>query len=528
MKVLTFSTRERLLSSDLDRSISLGNRALGETLRYLLDVYTDSSGVSSEHLGQTSPVIAEILGGLMVRPAVGSANMTVDSGMVCFIDPSGASAGVPLGTNSPDDSVLKLVSDVGVPVAGTLALTANSSGSIRIDVVECARVEGGVTTSESRDTYDISSGLFSSGTVLKTVADSLQYRIRTGVAPGSFTAQGWLPLAVMSVPTGTTTLDTVTIWDVRPLASDRQGNIMNVDSGTMTTRARVNAVDITAVSGVVEGYVKGRRAGGPIRRGTPGVDAATVDTYTTVNRDPSSTFTDRYPFAAWFIFPQSLPRWCRYTDYTTGARLPGKTKGIFTISAVLPSMDGLPMASLTVPSSTGLGAVSTQTALLAYCGWWNTSQPYAVSGDLGSGFCAPASLAGGTLVPTVVGSGSVALTALFTLNGGIHFPACARALKLDMFADLAVASGGNFMIASVTVVDSVGNDVATTFIGTDKGAAAAAVNSTSGNRAYSAWVEIPYGTDTRIVQIRVGWQNDNAALTLGSGSVHLKLTGIRL
>lgn len=94
---LRINTQERAISGDHNRLQSFAAKGSAEVLRQLLLVRTEefNPGALSEPATLTSPLTAEILRGLMVRPAVGSLNLFVDAGILVMIDPTGI---------GPDDS----------------------------------------------------------------------------------------------------------------------------------------------------------------------------------------------------------------------------------------------------------------------------------------------------------------------------------------------------------------------------------------------------------------------------------------
>jgi len=221
-KNVVINTRERAVSLDINRLQKFMGRDLTDYFRFMFDAVTqhDLEGGGTSVLGAavTNPLRGIILNGLTPKPEIGGVNVTIDAGIALLVDPES-----PLNS---DDGPYKFVSSAGVSAPGTLTLTPNASGSTRIDIIECQRVQNDPATKEvdNRDIYDVATGLFNATTVDKAYRDGLTFRIRTGTPGGGFagvgTVSGWLPMTVCRVPNGTVSWDTVDLWDVRPLASD--------------------------------------------------------------------------------------------------------------------------------------------------------------------------------------------------------------------------------------------------------------------------------------------------------------------
>lgn len=363
---LRINTQERAISGDHNRAWALETKGISELLRRLLLVRTDETNPAfiAEPTTLTAPLSAEILRGLLVRPAVGSLNLLVDPGIVAMIDPTGI---------GPDDSVCVAVNSVGVPLPGSLSMTANASGSARIDVIECRLNPVPLTASDNRDIFDATSGLFTASTVTKEIEPQLQFRVRAGTPGGGFPGadNGWLPLCVAHVPNGATSNDAITFWDVRPLVEDRAQGMIAVDSRTelLQLDARWNRVSSTSwvVNGIVRARFRGRNVGGVFRRGSPGTDADTVDFGDAANRTPGITEVggSNQQVFAYLAFPFGLPRWSRYKDASTGSRVPREPKGILILSSIAPDVDGHPSTAVPL-DAVGFAGASTTDAVFAF------------------------------------------------------------------------------------------------------------------------------------------------------------------
>src|SRR3984957_5910287 len=295
-KNVTINTQERAVSVDINRLQSFMNASQAEAMRYLMDASLGSDdlgagGVITEYSPLNTPLQAEILNGIQVQPQIGSLNIIIAPGVVQAIAPDGSET--PVGSPAlGDSSYYKYIRDVGVQTLGALAMTPNSSGQIRIDVIEC-QVASLVSETDNRDVFNPSTGLFAASTVTKATQDGLSYRVRAGTPGSGFpgSVNGWLPLAVASVPTGTTTNDTITFWDVRPLVADRvyqpfglSRNLPRVKmlGGTDATGTYVGhnglygeVYEATSCDGSTNPPTPSRhRLGGRLARGTPGSDSA--------------------------------------------------------------------------------------------------------------------------------------------------------------------------------------------------------------------------------------------------------------
>ncbi len=426
---VVINTRERAVSSDINRLQQFAAADRMEAWRYLLDVSrsTDdiaAGAISTEHASQESPVRALILSGFMARPQLASQSVLVDSGLLFMLDPDGATLLLPGGANSPDDSLLKDVADPGVVSLGQLVIASNASGSIRIDVIEAQRNPDIAQETASRDIFDPATGLFSATTVDKVTSDGLTYRVRQGVAGSGFpgTVQGWLPLAVASVPNGSTTNDTVTFWDVRPLINHRD-SMINEDHQCSKFVRQVTNMNGTSghLTGVSERVYRNQKLGGNLLRSSPGTDNAYLDILDAVNQSPGFSLV-----SYWYLYaltPFGLPNWARYTDASSGSRIPRSPRGLLILSNVTPvPVRGVPSAAFALPVALGLGATTTAAGVVICSGNSNTATVSAGGITwLRDGFSANA--AAGTNNPD---------DAAVTFQAGVHFPADATAILVKM------------------------------------------------------------------------------------------------
>jgi hypothetical protein len=430
-KVIVVNPQERAVSSDANRLQAFGAASLAEALRYLLDVpygtddvQASSGAQTSEVVTDTSPLTGEVVGGLCVVPQLASLNLLVTAGLLYAVDPG--------SSPSADDSVYKYVKDPGVQTLGNLAMTANSSGSIRIDVIEVQR-QTTVTESDPRDTFNATTGIFTTSTLPKVTNSSLVYRVRAGTAGAGFpgTASGWLPLAVASVASGATTCDQMTFWDVRPLLSDRWPSVQNVSTARVRRLETIASGSVaTAFGGHFDMVLSGRRVGGKLRRGTPGTDATSIDITAVANQDPAVASASNGMFwYLWLCCPFGLPRWARYTDPVSGSRVPRNPRGIPVVSLAPPNVDGsLGLNAVTLPTSLGFGTVTPSAGQLCCVGAGLVNSTPSVTGYYSGGGGTDYPVVGAPTATGVVTGSSVA----FNLIGQTHFPPQAREVLVQV------------------------------------------------------------------------------------------------
>jgi hypothetical protein len=442
-KNLVMNPLERALSTDINRLQSFGQAAMSEMLRALINTVmgTDDVQAGAQYTPNTtqgSPSAGEIFSGLLFAPTGGSITASVGPGVVGMYDPD--------SSPSADDSQYKLVEDPGT-VTATLSLTPNSSGALRIDVVECARVQPDtIIETDSRDVYVPTSGTFTAITVNKVAQAQLQYRIRTGTPGGGFpgTATGWLPLAVTSVPTGTTVWDTVTIWDVRPLLEDRLFSMTTATRDMpLVTRclAQIDAANTASQSrltGNIEVQLLARRYGGIMQPSTPQSASGTpdglfIDLDDASNRSANGTGT--YTTGLNYVYlaaPFNLPRWAKYTNGPSG-RLPRSPRGVVIASSTPPDYAyGTPHGALSLPpcfQDTGITqtcATNRAVCVLARNGTASSSPP-------GNMIASGGKHDQNNNPPNTNSSTASSSAVTFILSPGFDFPAHARAIWVELY-----------------------------------------------------------------------------------------------
>lgn len=369
------NTRERLISSDINNLQYMQSAHVQQSFRRLMsDRYETVTGSSGDPQAGVStpftadgnyPLVAEVLGGLMVLP--GTTSCLVQEGTLSCIK-----SAIP---PNPNDCIYSYVDDPGVQLSGVLAFTPNATSSIRVDIVECTP-DVTVLTIENRDVFDPITGLFVPTPVVKTSAARLSYRIRSGVAGGGFPgfANDYLPLAVLVHPPGTTSFADVTFYDVRPLVADRWKGPFAIDElqyGVGNTFHQISyGVDVTGAVATVfgaynldgEGFqpqVQGKSYGrccGKIYRSVPGGANYTDFIATSTDNHASGlAITNDTWYYVVALFPYGLPRWCRYTTTNVnGQRRPQPQRGILTLTVLTPDNGGV-VSSVPLPIGMGMG-----------------------------------------------------------------------------------------------------------------------------------------------------------------------------
>ena len=464
-KRIQLNTRERVVSNDHNRlqafiaaDISAFNRRMFQD-QYLM--YT-SCGYAFEQHAIAAPLAADVIGGLMVVPVIGSTDVLVTPGELgCYY---------PDATPDPDDDPYKTLFSPGVDTYGTLVIAANASGSARIDVIECQPIEL-VEEQDNRDIFDPASGTFSPQLVDKVVAGRLQYRVRQGTPGAGYPAAiaGWLPLAVASVPSGSTSNNSVTFWDVRPLVVERAVQPFHAGSLFAPVRRRyVIANKWTTpgqmrISGSVDfdfGYYK---ACGTLAKGTPTATMGTgdvpyIDAMNSENVEPGFTAVAGALWYVYAVFPFGLPRWVRYTesDIAGLGRLPGPMRGIGVVSNKPPVLWGAPTGGIALPTSTGLGGGAIDSARMV------TASVVDGTGVLDS-FASDGRMIYPTTAQVITPLSSTSAYENYQLVSGASLPLGARRVRIGFLAQFTATTGVAYNIARSVNVQRYGfTDVVTT------------------------------------------------------------------
>lgn len=471
-KVVKYNTRERLLSTDPNRAQAFQAQTLAEIFRFIFDAQNEQDisggGVETMGTGVEPSLRGTVLSGIRVRPEVGTINVFVEAGVVLLVDNPAPGS---------DDSIASVVVDAGVQLAGALTLTAGG-GSTRIDVVECQRVTN-VIESDSRDIFNVATGLFTPSNVTKVQSGDLTYRIRLGTPGAGFpgVAAGWMPLMVASVPAGAATWDVVTCWDVRPLASDRTNGsfatsrLWPYGSRYLLATDAITSATHPRVSGEVDLTFGGYKAGGVFRKDSATAFIDITDAANQAAGFPGFGTVTGTPWYCYLVFPFGLPRWVRYTDFGAGARLPGCQRGIPAVSVNPCNFDGTPRAAnVQTPTATGLSDPGSQNAVVAFAG----------RGPKAGGAVPFGCHADGRVHMLVNPDAFLQLpvtktTALsrWAFNDQNSFPGNARAVFMRLHGEFqfpapaAGAEGTGLIQTLITISDMAGNDTSQAAIGVE-------------------------------------------------------------
>lgn len=430
VKSVVINTQERALSVDINRLQALNQASYMQMLReWLLSDAATTTG---------TPLRAEVLSGLYAKPVNGSFQLQVAAGsMVCVETPA-----------TPDDDPLHLAVQSVDYNNPALAVLPNVSGFARIDLLECQRTEV-VLETDSRDIFNDTTGLFTAATVTKVKGSGMQFRVRAGTPAGGVPAPatGWLPLTAILVPNGAASLDTCTLWDIRPLLTDTMLGADGVTSRVSGDFGVSEVANVDAVVGAMSGRTvwtfRNRTIGGEIQTTSPG----TLKKYINVPAESSPGFApaDGQMIFGYLCFPGGYPRWARYTD--SGARVPSTFRGVYCTSVVVCDDVYAPVASIALPTATGLGTATVSQATCIYAGIWNLAgvcpKPFNVT-DGWITFAWPA----GAPQSNVLSAAALGLSSNFVLN--THYPAPVRGLSLFLTKKISVSNA--FFAANLGII----------------------------------------------------------------------------
>lgn len=462
-KQMVINTQERAVSTDINRLQAFQGETDGEDWRALANTYqgtddADGGGLYVPRIIQGNPSYADVHAGLQVQPQIGNLNLLVSAGVARLFDPDA----VP----STDDSQYKVVVDPGVVTVGALVMTANASGSTRIDVIECQR-NNTISETDSRDIFNPVTGLFSATTVTKATQSFFTYRVRAGT-PGSGwpgTQTGWMPLAVASVPTGTTTNDTITFWDVRPLVSNRLYQPHNLASND-------------SIIDYVAGFIDCSTAAHP-KLGMTSRCAAT-DFTGNVNalyrlggyiNDPGSfnpldISSSSYQMSALgtgpvYIFlaePFGLPRWAWYSSAAFGSRVVRSPKGVLILTTTPPIPTGTPSSALTLPPSLGFADTTTKAICIAVTHATAGLVDGALFSNNKTQFASKYVSSGSNSPIFTASTGTIASpNATFAMTSNVNYPPNARYLIVEFNLVVSTTFAADPIFYLFNVVDSLGN-----------------------------------------------------------------------
>lgn len=378
-KRLFFNTRERFVSDDLNRLQAIEAAERAANLRgFYNDILSDwysAGGLQTPVVSSSPSLVGDVYGGLMVQPD-NAGYFLVQPGVAGFLDPAGVGV---------DDNPYRLVNDPGQQTPAVLAFTSNSGGgSPRWDVVECQPVDT-VIAQESRYIFNPATGIASPVLVDKVKAGRLTYRVRVGTVGAGFPglAAGWMPLAVVCAPAGSSSLLTSDVWDVRPLVRERtrpspsDGAVGYAPVFSAEYRLRDAAAAVfNQFVGYSEASWNGYQAGGRLERSTPSTLAQFGSTAASGGRagvfnldiaDNRSTYVlaadARINLLA--LFPAGLPRWQRYSQVAVGAgRIPNGPRGILVVTTSGANSNGS-IGGIPLPASMAFGASTANGCLLA-------------------------------------------------------------------------------------------------------------------------------------------------------------------
>jgi hypothetical protein len=450
-KRMVINPRERAVSSDINRLQAFAAADMAELFRQMLlpvNTYEPSCSAAdptSYVTGVTTPLTAVIINGLLVNPQLGSTNTFITPGVAYVVNPDAAP--------NPDDSSFKLVNDPGRPAGEAgIAFAPNTSGSTRVDIVECQCADVHLS-SENRDIYDQISGLFAPALVYKTMAARFTYRLRQGTPGAGLPAMvaGWLPLMVAVVPNGVTTwTSAVKCYDVRPLISESaNGAVRAVDAPYQTKCFMALHPGSTHLDGYCASTYSWFKAGGALSSGgNYFADLGAAAQFASGFSAPTNG-----PVYIYACFPAGLPRW---VQYDSSLNFPNGMRGILQFSTVHPYFyKGQSQSAFVLNSALGLGATPCRAnaCIGAFMTAAGTDLPVALTAD-------------GVTVwqlngPDPVNAASVgATTGQFALNSGVHFPNNARAIYVSLYVNWAgTTTAGRCALGVITYESTDGAQI---------------------------------------------------------------------
>jgi hypothetical protein len=369
-----FNTRERAISSDLNRAQAQLQRLFLEQQRhYLLSRWGGgiiASGSALYAPALDAPQAFEVAGGLDLDCSTSTTQLTIAPGMLTAISS--------VMTITADDSPLVLAALTSAFTG--LDFVANASGSVRVDIIECQIVATTLETS-NRDVYNVATGTYTPALVTKQTGARLAFRLRTGTPGAGLPAlqSGWYPLFVAVVGNGALNYTEVEFYDVRPLAcerSDAPGTIY--PAGTFNTMfpwgdvrnghsnawlelmpyglSAVANPSLQTIRGLVQTTFGGYWGGGALDYATcpRGNLASFTDIACKVDTDHlAGAYGASQALHFWIAFPGGLPRWAKFSRQAAtygGTRKPGGFRGLFVLSAdpgncVVNNALGMPVSS---------------------------------------------------------------------------------------------------------------------------------------------------------------------------------------
>lgn len=469
---MCINTRERAVSSDIERAQAL----LAAELRDSLMAAVASPGSYAVPASTHYAVNSCVLHGLLVRPDAGT-YLLVDGGAAVFFDPS-------FGTSpeNADDSDLVMGTSVGVTSTSLLTFAANGLGSVRTDVIECRPVDS-LIGSESRDVYDVITGMFTPATVDKERAVILEFRVRRGT-PGLAADAGWMPIAVAFVPPGATNYSECDFYDVRPLWSERVG------SSARTDGRAVEHLDVDCsqggIAGSMWGSAFGYQAGGAgadesLGRNAPVSNVAYFNdatdptggllawvAWTPDNVGSGFAPADRALMGCYAVFPAlsaggtPLPRWQRYSQ-SASPREPTGPRGILVWDNISRATKDYLANAVNLPASIASCLAPTASGIVAGFGWYDSAGVAVLPTRGGAGTMAGPLSSGGD--PINLAADSAGLNGFNdivivwdppTAWNGVAFPVFARGFQVELRLVRATDAGGplpNFALFQVEGYD---------------------------------------------------------------------------
>lgn len=322
---IVINTRERAVSTDINRLQDLLGQDLGEILRGVSGVPDYPPAAAPENRNC-------VFRGLTGTPGAGM-SVDVAEGHAMVVSTAGAP--------TADDSAYRLLHSRATQ---NVVIAPADMANDRWDLIEATFADD-ITESPLRDIYDPVTGTFAPAVVTKVRRAGVTLQVVMGVAGANpfipaFTGGNWIPIAAVRVPTGVAALVQNDICDMRPLwVPAPLGRCHGIENGFGLSASSLTADAATFSIGAGRALVDGQL-----------VKRTLAHTVTLANHmDPAFA----YAAGEWvyvYLFA------CRDA---TGSRprmtVPGvpTREGYVVVSKCSPTGDGRPLAAVTFPATGG-------------------------------------------------------------------------------------------------------------------------------------------------------------------------------
>ncbi len=320
---VVINTRERAVSTDINRLQDLLGQDLGEVFRGLSGVHTYPAASPAEDR-------SAVLRGLTGTPGAG---MSVDIA-------EGHALVMAAGAVGADDSRYRLLR---ARTTQNAVLGASDPANPRYDLVE---VSAAADTTESplRDIYDPVTGTFAPAVVPKVVRAGVTVQVTAGVAAANptlpaFSGGNWIPIMAVRVPAAAAGIVQNDISDLRPLWVPAPTNRMHGVKQGLSLFPSSAVVDVASFI---------------LRPGVAVVDGQVVRRTNSQSLTLASHVDSGVVLAAntWYYVYLFAGRSAGATGFRPRHTVPGSPtlEGFVVVTNVVPTSDGYPSAAVNLPT----------------------------------------------------------------------------------------------------------------------------------------------------------------------------------